>query len=53
MGSSGTSLARSVTLNGTLPPGWTVVVFHLSGTDILLNSAISGKFSRQAVLADV
>jgi hypothetical protein len=42
---SGTVLAGSVSINGTLPKGWHLVVFHLSADDILLNTATGGSFS--------
>ena len=42
---SGTVLSGSATLNGTLPKGWAVVVFHYGNGDILLNSATGGEFS--------
>lgn len=42
---STTTLSGSVSVNGTLPKGWTIAVFHLTGTDILLNSPKGGAFA--------
>jgi hypothetical protein len=47
-----TTLDGSVKLNGTLPSGWTVVVFHNGGGDIRLNSADGGDFTVQALHAN-
>lgn len=48
-GSSPSSLSGSVSLNGTLPAGWTVVVFHNGTADIVLNSANGGNFTLEAI----
>ena len=47
--SSPTALSGTVALNGTLPPGWSVVVFHNGSSDIRFNSATGGTFSLQAI----
>jgi hypothetical protein len=49
MGSSPSSLSGSVSLNGTLPPGWTIVVFHNGTADIVLNSPTGGDFTLKAI----
>ncbi len=48
-GKSGTPLSGSVGLDGTLPPGWKVVVFHNGAGDIRLNTAAGGDFSLEAI----
>ena len=48
-GSSPAGLAGSVSLDGTLPPGWSVVVFHNGGADIVLNSATGGNFTLKPI----
>jgi hypothetical protein len=49
MGSSPSSLSGSVSLNGTLPPGWTIVVFHNGSADIVLNSPTGGNFTLKPI----
>ena len=51
--SSPTALNGSVALNGTLPPGWSVVVFHNGSGDIRFNSATGGDFTPAGDLPDV
>jgi hypothetical protein len=48
-GSSPAGLTGSVTLDGTLPPGWSVVVFHNGSADIVLNSATGGSFTLKPI----
>lgn len=44
-GKSSGTLSGSVSLNGTLPSGWTVAVFHNGSADIVLNSPGGGNFT--------
>ena len=48
-GKSSSTLDGSVSLNGTLPPGWVVAVFHNGSSDIVLNSPTGGKFSLKPI----
>ena len=42
---SGTTTGGSVELNGTLPPGWKVFVWHPTPATTLLNSTTGGDFN--------
>ncbi len=42
---SSTTLSGSVKLNGTLPKGWTIAVFHTTAEDLLLVSPTGGAFT--------
>jgi hypothetical protein len=48
---SSAALGGSVKLNGTLPSGWTVVVFHNGVGDIRLTSPRGGDFTLRAIHA--
>jgi hypothetical protein len=39
---SSATLSGSVALDGTLPPGWTLQVIHLSNTDVKYGPATTG-----------